>query len=99
MLKELVQEKKVKLEQQTATPHQDLITCLLSKHNEENEQVVTDKEILHNIVLVMVAGHDTSSILIAFMLRLLCKNPNVCKAVFQEEEEIAKSKTSGEPLT
>lgn len=60
---------------------------------------MTDKEILHNIVLVMVAGHDTSSVLIAFMLRLLCKNPNVCKAVFQEEEEIAKSKTSGEPLT
>ncbi|KAK3424034.1 hypothetical protein EUGRSUZ_F00794 [Eucalyptus grandis] len=33
------------------------------------------------------------------MLRLLCKNPDVCKAVLQEEEEIAKSKTSGEPLT
>ncbi|KAK3423684.1 hypothetical protein EUGRSUZ_F00548 [Eucalyptus grandis] len=88
MLKELVQEKKVKLEQQTAAPHQDLITCLLSKHNEENEQVVTDKEILHNIVLVMVAGHDTSSILIAFMLRLLCKNPDVCKAVFQASRDI-----------
>ncbi|KAF8023746.1 hypothetical protein BT93_F1055 [Corymbia citriodora subsp. variegata] len=99
MLEELVQEKKVKLEQHTATPHQDLITCLLSKHNEENERVVTDKEILHNIMLVMIAGHDTSSILITFMLRLLYKNPAVYKAVLQEQEEIAKSKTSGEPLT
>ncbi|KAF8023916.1 hypothetical protein BT93_F1190 [Corymbia citriodora subsp. variegata] len=99
MLEELVQEKKAKLEQHTATPHQDLITCLLSKHNEENERVVTDKEILHNIMLVMIAGHDTSSILITFMLRLLYKNPAVYKAVLQEEEEIAKSKTSGETLT
>ncbi|KAI6687479.1 hypothetical protein NL676_024307 [Syzygium grande] len=99
LLKELVQEKKVKLEQHTAAPHQDLIMSLLSKRNEESERVVTDKEILHNIMLVMVAGHDTSSILITFVLRLLYKNPAVYKAVLQEQEEIAKSKTLGEPLT
>ncbi|KAI6687486.1 hypothetical protein NL676_024314 [Syzygium grande] len=99
LLKEVVQEKKVKLEQHTATPHQDLITCLLSKRNEENERVMTDKEILHNIMAVMVAGYDTSSILITFVLRLLSKNPAVYKAVLQEQEEITKSKTSGEPLT
>ncbi|XP_030453516.1 cytochrome P450 716B1-like [Syzygium oleosum] len=99
LLKEVVQEKKVKLEQHTATPHQDLITCLLSKRNEENERVMTDKEILHNITTVMVAGYDTSSVLITFVLRLLSKNPAVYKAVLQEQEEIAKSKTSGEPLT
>ncbi|KAK2632764.1 hypothetical protein EUGRSUZ_L01107 [Eucalyptus grandis] len=96
MLKELVQEKKVKLAQHAATPHQDLIMCFLSKHNEENEQVVTDKEILH-ITLVMIARHDTSSVLITFVLRLLYKNPTIYKAV--PEEEIAKSKTSGESLT
>ncbi|XP_030441685.1 cytochrome P450 716B2-like [Syzygium oleosum] len=83
LLKEFVQEKKVKLEQHTATPPQDLITCLLSKHNEENERVVTDKEILHNIMLVMVAGHDTSSVLVTFMLCLLSKNPAVYEAVLQ----------------
>ncbi|KAL3733004.1 hypothetical protein ACJRO7_022516 [Eucalyptus globulus] len=47
--------------QRIATPYQDLITCLLSRHDEENKQVVTDKEILHNIMLIMVAGHDTCS--------------------------------------
>ncbi|KAF8023743.1 hypothetical protein BT93_F1052 [Corymbia citriodora subsp. variegata] len=99
MLKELIQEKKVKLEQHTATPHQDLIMCLLSKRDEENKRVVTDKEILHNIMLIMVAGHDTSSVLMTFMLRLLSRNPAVYKAVLQEQEEIAESKTSGEPLT
>ncbi|XP_056173201.1 cytochrome P450 716B1-like [Syzygium oleosum] len=69
-LKEFVQEKKVKLEQHTATPPQDLITCLLSKRNEENERVATDKEILHNIMLVMVAGHDTSSVLASNMTHM-----------------------------
>ncbi|XP_030453530.1 cytochrome P450 716B1-like [Syzygium oleosum] len=99
LLKELVREKKAKLEQHTATPHQDLITCLLSKRDEENKRVVTDKEILHNIMLIMVAGHDTSSVLITFMLRLLSKNPAVYEAVLQEQEEVAKSKILGEPLT
>ncbi|XP_030453527.1 cytochrome P450 716B1-like [Syzygium oleosum] len=99
MLKELVQKKKVKLEQRAVTPHQDLITCLLSKRNEQNERVVTDKEILHSIMLIMVAGHDTSSVLITFMLRLLSRNPAVYEAVLQEQEDIAKGKISGEPLT
>ncbi|KAL3733006.1 hypothetical protein ACJRO7_022518 [Eucalyptus globulus] len=61
--------------------------CLLSKHNEENERVVTDKEILHNITLVMIAGHDTSSRLITFVLRLLYKNPAVYKAVLQDSKK------------
>ncbi|KAK3424097.1 hypothetical protein EUGRSUZ_F00881 [Eucalyptus grandis] len=91
--------KKVKLEQRTATPYQDLSTSLLSKRNEENERVVTDKEILHNIMLIMVAGHDTSSVLITFMLCFLSKNPAIHKAVFLEQEDIAKGKISGEPLT
>ncbi|KAK3424096.1 hypothetical protein EUGRSUZ_F00880, partial [Eucalyptus grandis] len=105
LLKELVQEKKEKLEQRTATPHQDLITCLLSKRDEENKRVVTDKEILHNIMLIMVAGHDTSSGLMTFMLRLLrillfIKQFFKSQASFAfAEQEIAKSKTSGEPLT
>lgn len=66
LLKEVLQEK-VKLEQHTANPHQDLIKCSLSKCKEENEQIVTDKEILHNIMIVVVAGDNTSSILLTFL--------------------------------
>ncbi|KAK9133447.1 hypothetical protein Scep_012975 [Stephania cephalantha] len=58
----------------------------------------------------MVAGYDTSSVLITFMVRLLANDPDVYAAMvhgkyddvlvrFAEQEEIAKSKAIGEPLT
>lgn len=98
LVKEIVHKKKNELEQ-NGTSHQDLITCLLGMHDEDDKQVITEKEIIHNITLVMVAGHDTSSVLITFIIRLLANEPAICAAVLQEQEEIAKSKASGESLT
>ena len=83
MLKELLDEKRVELEEKGGSSHQDLITCLLSIRNEENELVLSEKEIVHNIMLVLVAGFDTSSVLITFMMRNLANNPTVYAAVLQ----------------
>ncbi|XP_057441236.1 taxadiene 5-alpha hydroxylase-like [Lotus japonicus] len=100
MLKEIVHMKKIEQEKNGASAHQDLISCLLGMYDEDGKQVITEKEIIQNCMLVMVAGHDTSSILITFIVRLLANEPDICAAVLQEQEEIAKGKPSGgEPLT
>ncbi|KAE8125581.1 hypothetical protein FH972_020364 [Carpinus fangiana] len=99
MVKDLIIEKRVELEQKGASPHQDLITCLLSIRKEDNEEALTENEIVHNVMLVMVAGHDTSSLLMTFIMRLLANEHAVYAAVLQEHEEIAKTKPSGEYLT
>ncbi|OMP04426.1 Cytochrome P450 [Corchorus olitorius] len=99
ILQGLINEKRVALQQKTASPRQDLISCMLSIYNDKNEQVISDKEIIHNVMLVMVAGHDTSSILLTFLVRLLANDPAIYAAVLQEQELIAKSKPSGEFLT
>ena len=83
MVRELIHEKRVELEQKGASPHQDLITCMLSNHNENNEEAVTEKEIVDNVILVMVAGHETSAVLITFIMRLLANEPAVYAAVLQ----------------
>ncbi|KAK9269224.1 hypothetical protein L1049_000994 [Liquidambar formosana] len=98
MVKDLIYEKRVELEQKGGSPHQDLITYLLSIRGQDNE-VITEKEIVHNILFVMVAGYDTTSVLITFIVRLLANDPAVYAAVLQEQEEIAKNKNSGEFLT
>ncbi|KAE8125582.1 hypothetical protein FH972_020365 [Carpinus fangiana] len=98
MIKDLIREKRVELEQKGAS-HQDLITCLLSIRKEDNEEALTEIEIVHNVMLVMIAGHDTSSVLMTFIMRLLANEPAVYAAVLQEQEEIAKTKPSGEFLT
>ncbi|EEF39399.1 cytochrome P450 716B1 [Ricinus communis] len=99
MLKDLIREKRMELEQKCANTRQDLITWLISICNQNNNAAITEKEILDNVMLVMTAGHDTSSILLTFLVRLLANEPTIHAAVLQEQEEIAKSKSSGEFLT
>ncbi|XP_019253438.1 PREDICTED: taxane 13-alpha-hydroxylase-like [Nicotiana attenuata] len=99
MLQQLVCEKRYAFEHNSASSHQDLITCMLSIHGEDNKELLSEKEIIHNITLIMVAGHDTSSILITFMMRVLANHPNIYAAVLKEQEEIAQSKLPGESLT
>lgn len=99
LLKEIVHKKKTELKQNGASVDQDLISCLLGMVDEDGKQVITDMEIIHNVSLVMVAGHDTSSVLITFIIRLLANEPAICAAVLQEQEKITKSKPSGEALT
>ncbi|KAE8125579.1 hypothetical protein FH972_020362 [Carpinus fangiana] len=109
VVKDLIREKRLELEQKGASPHQDLITCLLRIRKEDNEEALTENEIVHNVMLVMVAGHDTSSVLMTFIVRLLANelSVNLCSNKndewdahdFAEQEEIAKTKPSGEFLT
>ncbi|KAE8125584.1 hypothetical protein FH972_020367 [Carpinus fangiana] len=98
MVKDLIREKRVEVEQKGASPHQDLITCLLGMRKEDNEEAVTENEIVHNVMLVK-KRHNTSSALMTFMIRFLANEPTVYAVVLQEHEEIAKTKLSGEYLT
>ncbi|XVF34024.1 hypothetical protein REPUB_Repub18cG0021400 [Reevesia pubescens] len=66
--------------------------------NEKNEEVIYEKEIIHNVMLIMVVGHDTSYILLTFLVRFLANNLASYASIFQEQEEIAKSKPNGELL-
>ena len=53
MLKEIIKEKRKELEQEGASPRKDLITCMLSIRNEDGEEELTEKEIVHNSMAVM----------------------------------------------
>lgn len=83
MLKELIHEKRKQLEQEGTSPRQDHITCMLSIRNKDNEEVLTEKEIIHNVMISMVAGYDTSSVLLSFIMRFPAKEPASYAAVVQ----------------
>ncbi|PHT77264.1 hypothetical protein T459_20786 [Capsicum annuum] len=82
MLKQLISEKLHEFNN-SASSHQDLITCLLGILGENNQEVLSENEIIHNVMLIMAAGYDTSSVLITFIVRVLAKNPNVHEAVLK----------------
>ena len=81
---DLMREKRVELERKGASiSHQDLITCLLSIGQKSNKEGMSEDEIVHNVVTIMIAGHDTSSVLLTFIIRLLANDPTICASVVQ----------------
>ncbi|KAK1325958.1 hypothetical protein QJS10_CPA01g00924 [Acorus calamus] len=99
MLSKIVHDKRVALDEGRLHPTEDLITSLLSFGREEGARSLTEEAILDNVIIVMVAGHDTSSILITFLMRQLAKDPKLYEEVLRELEEIAKNKIPIEKLT
>ncbi|KAJ0966144.1 hypothetical protein J5N97_027282 [Dioscorea zingiberensis] len=98
LLTELIEKKRSALQKGECSSHEDLITYLLSLGADKG-QALTDNEILDNVVLLMIAGHDTTSIVLTFIVRQLANDPITYAEVLNEQEEIAKSKASGEALT
>ncbi|KAK1680131.1 hypothetical protein QYE76_040979 [Lolium multiflorum] len=98
-LEAITREKKEKVEGGKASRNSDLITCLLSLTDEHGERVLSDEEIVANAIVALIAGHDTTSILMTFMIRQLASDPTTLAAMVQEHEEIAKNKADGEALT
>lgn len=80
---DLIREKREALEEQKqhANPHKDLITSLLSIRNDDGSTTMSDEEIIDNIILVMIAGYDTTSILLTFLVRLLANNESVYSTI------------------
>lgn len=70
MLKELLGEKRLKLLKEAPSHLRDLISCLLIIRGEDNAELLSEEEIIHNVLLIMVAGHDTSSIFISSLCML-----------------------------
>ncbi|KAA8515493.1 hypothetical protein F0562_018896 [Nyssa sinensis] len=99
IIMDLIKEKRVALDKHGASPYQDFITCLISIRIEDNAAGLSDEEIVDNAITIMLGAHDTSSILLTFLIKLLAEDPSICATVVQEQEEIAKSKALGELLT
>ncbi|KAI3495206.1 hypothetical protein L1887_37438 [Cichorium endivia] len=101
MLIDLIREKREALQEQKqqANPHKDLISSLISIHDDDGSPTMSDEEIIDNIIVVMVAGYDTTSVLLTFLVRLLANNKSIYSAIVHEQEEIAKTKATGVALT
>lgn len=101
VLEATLAEKKARLERGESSPADDLVSCLASLRAEggNGKRLLTDEEIVDNAMVVLVAGHDTSSVLMTFMIRHLAGDPDTLAAMVEEHEEIVKNKANGEALT
>ena len=86
IIKDLIHEKRAAMEDQFTFPQQDLITTLLNLRNDDLSAALSDEEIVDNVIVIMIAGHDTTSILLSFLINLLANNPSVYAIVLQGKQ-------------
>ncbi|XP_048560333.1 cytochrome P450 716B1-like [Triticum urartu] len=98
LLEGITVDKQAKLRHGKASPNNDLITRLLSLTDQQGNQLLTNQEIVENSMVALIAGHDSTSVLITFMVRQLANDPVNLARMVQEQQEIAKNKAHGEPL-
>lgn len=78
----LLQQRKLALKHHTATPSQDLLSHLLTSPD-DNGKFMSESEIINNILLLLFAGHDTSSVAITLVMKILGELPQVYEKVLK----------------
>ncbi|KAI7746385.1 hypothetical protein M8C21_011911, partial [Ambrosia artemisiifolia] len=87
----IIKARRVDLEEGKASSSQDLLSHLLTS-SDENGRCLTEKEIAKNILLLLFAGHDTSTVTITLLMKSLGERPDVYAKVLKE---ICKAKEAG----
>ncbi|GAA4234867.1 cytochrome P450 [Postechiella marina] len=78
---------------QSKKEHDDLLDMLL-KAEYEDGSTMTNKQLIDEILILFVAGHETTANSLTFTLKLLAEHENVLNKVEAEVKEIASNKLS-----
>uniref|UniRef100_A0A1W7HBW4 Cytochrome P450 n=1 Tax=Scoparia dulcis TaxID=107240 RepID=A0A1W7HBW4_SCODU len=97
LLQEIVRQRRADLEKKVAIPTQDLLSHLLVSPD-ENGKFMSESVIVNNILMLLFAGHDTSSVAITMLMKNLAQLPDIYEKVLAEQNEIASLKEDGEYL-
>ncbi|GLJ28364.1 hypothetical protein SUGI_0558120 [Cryptomeria japonica] len=93
----LLETRRKEIETGEASPYQDLMSCMLNM-KDENDKTLTEEEIIDNTILVMIAGHDTTSVLLTHLIRMLALHPHIYQNILQEHKDVLIGKPPNEPL-
>ncbi|KAL5747080.1 hypothetical protein ACOSQ2_024377 [Xanthoceras sorbifolium] len=93
----LIKQRKIDLEENRASPTQDLLSHMLQE-TDENGQPMSELYIAEKIIGLVVAGHDGVSSVMTYVVKYLAEFPDVYNKVLNEQMEIANSKKPGEFL-
>ncbi|XP_057446108.1 abscisic acid 8'-hydroxylase 3-like isoform X2 [Lotus japonicus] len=83
---------------------QDFLESLIMKHSresggEEDENKLTDNQLKDNVLTLLVAGHDTTTAALTWLIKFLGENPTVLEQLREEHREIIANRKSETDLT
>lgn len=83
---------------------QDFLGTLLKKHHKdglevEDDNKLTEKQLKDNILTLLVAGHDTTTAGLTWLIKFLEHNPTVLDRLREEHQNIKNNRDGGSSLT
>ncbi|CAN4081136.1 unnamed protein product [Withania somnifera] len=83
---------------------QDFLQSLVKKHSKDaperdDDDKLTDEQLKDNILTLLVAGHDTTTAALTWLLKYLQENPDVLEKLREEHREIQARKQGMLDLT
>ncbi|XP_062101486.1 abscisic acid 8'-hydroxylase 3-like [Humulus lupulus] len=80
---------------------EDFLESLLIKHSKlvEDDNKLTDKQLKDNILTLLVAGHDTTTAALTWLVKFLGQNPLVLDQLREEHLQIQAKRETGTSLT
>eukprot|EP01018_Ginkgo_biloba_P010815 Gb_06028 [translate_table: standard] len=94
----MVEERRKDLQKGSVSSDKDLLSLLLTVKN-DNGNLLTEREILDNISMLLHGGLDTTASAITLMLKLLSSNKACYDQLVKEQLQILSSKKEGEVAT
>ncbi|XP_024531730.1 cytochrome P450 716B2-like [Selaginella moellendorffii] len=96
-LDKYISKRKVEIQEGKASAEQDLLSVLLTTRGEDGE-LMSAEEVKQNILMMVLAGHDTTASTLAVSIKCIAENPWCYDRLRQEHLAIAAAKDSSEPL-
>ncbi|KAH9311005.1 hypothetical protein KI387_026040 [Taxus chinensis] len=96
-LSSLIKLRRREIAEGKVAPDKDLMSWLMTM-KDESDNSLTEMEIIDNLIVLMIGGHDTTVFLLTQLVRMLCLHPHVYKRVLQEQTEVLAGKHPDEPL-
>ncbi|CAM0955683.1 unnamed protein product [Alopecurus aequalis] len=88
----IIEERRTRLWRGESSPSDDLMTHMLAEG-------LADEDIIDNVMILIVAAHDSTATLLTFLIRYLDGNRDAYAKVVAEQKEVARSKAPGEALS
>jgi cytochrome P450 len=79
----------------TVDADRDLLSALTAARDPETGRGFTDEELVDNILTFVLAGHETTALLLTWALHLIANAPDVQRRLFEE----ARDASGGAPFT
>lgn len=82
LFSDLIARRKTGLEDGSLGSHEDIILSLLSLRD-ENGKPIPEEEIINSLIAIVIASHDTTTVLLSLIIRQLARNANVYNKVLE----------------